>query len=54
VQVPAPLPTGPNAIQMLLMQGANRSRTVSPRSGPMAANNTVLGRVLRIGMYGVV
>eukprot|EP00903_Cladosiphon_okamuranus_P021833 g20076.t1 len=47
--VPAPLPTGPNALQMLLMQGANRSRTVSPRSGPFSANNTVLGRVLRIG-----
>lgn len=48
--VPAPLPTGPNAIQMLLMQGAAaRNQMVSPRSGPMAANSTVLGRVLRIG-----
>ncbi|CAM9621268.1 unnamed protein product [Scytosiphon promiscuus] len=48
--VRAPLPTGPNAIQMLLMQGAAaRNRMVSPRSGPMAANSTVLGRVLRIG-----
>ncbi|CAM9845618.1 unnamed protein product [Ectocarpus sp. 4 AP-2014] len=34
---------------MLLMQGGARNRMVSPRSGPMAANNTVLGRILRIG-----
>ncbi|CBN78076.1 conserved unknown protein [Ectocarpus siliculosus] len=47
--VPAPVPTGPNALQMLLMQGGARNRMVSPRSGPMAANNTVLGRILRIG-----
>ncbi|CAN0080528.1 unnamed protein product [Ascophyllum nodosum] len=49
--IPAPAPSGPMALQMMLMQGRplQQQRTISPRSGPMAADRTLLGRVLRLG-----
>lgn len=47
----APLPTGPNAIEMMMQQQGLRNGMVDPRSGPMAANSTVLGRVFRIGGF---
>eukprot|EP00904_Undaria_pinnatifida_P013657 jgi/Undpi1/9421/HiC_scaffold_27.g11878.m1 len=47
--VRAPVPTGPMALEMLLMQGRPQSQMISPRAGPMAADNTLLGRVLRLG-----
>lgn len=47
-QYSAPMPVGPAAFQML-MQGRQQALMVDPRWGPMAANNTHLGRILRLG-----